>query len=82
MVWRRDAKPVEYKAGIERIIRGAGFGNGRRAGCVQHWFRNAGIDFFAFDTMWLHGTAAYVWARTENRRDGAFVEHGQAGTDL
>jgi hypothetical protein len=76
VVWREDEESVESEARIEWVVGGTCFSNCGGVCGVQYWVGDAGIDFIAFDTMRLYGTAADFWIGAADWSDGAFVEHG------
>src|SRR5581483_247828 len=82
LVWGSHEEPLESEAGIKRLFGGTGFGDGGGMRSVQHRLGDAGVDFVAFDAVRVHGFAADVRAGTADRRDGALLEHGQAGANL
>src|ERR1700745_4065834 len=82
MVRRRNAQSVEHESGIKRLFGGAGLSNCCGMRGFQYRFRNPWLDFFSIDALRMHGTPAVVRLGAPHRRDGAVLEHGQAGTDL
>jgi len=67
---------LEYKSGIERIVRGPSVCHGGGLCGIQYWLGDSGLDFVAIDTLWLHRLAADVWAGATNRCDGSVVDYG------
>ena len=82
LVRRPDAEPVEYGAGVERILRGLGGGDRGGAGRVRHRDRDARLDHLAVDPQRDHRPAADVRAGEPVRRDGAGLDAGQDRPDV
>ncbi len=81
-VWFGGVTRNPWKSGVERILGRSGIRNSGGMRGLQHWLGNARLDFFAFDALRLHRAASHVRIGAAYRRDGAFLEHGQARAHL
>jgi hypothetical protein len=76
MVRCEDAESVEQAARVKWVFGGkceCCIG-GMRGICVGNG--NTRVDLFAFDSMRVHGVAAYVWICAEDGRNGVELDDG------
>lgn len=77
LVRRDHEEPVEPGAGLERIVRGVGRGDGRRAPGLRDRQRDVGVDRLARHALRGERAPTDVRLGKPRRRHDPVVEHGQ-----
>src|SRR5438477_4572931 len=82
MVWWADAESLEHSSRLERIVGRIGISNCGRLRRVRHRLGDTGLYLFSVYALRHYWLTTDIRSCTADWSDGAFMDHGQAWSDL